>query len=262
MIFLKKLYKPIGIFAIMLFSFYYTERIAILMQNKSPIMQNITEVEENYMVSAVNANVDQNYIIPGIMGRMVNKSKSYVNMKAFGIFNEYYLVFDDIKPEISLEDNKDKIIKEGNKNKKAIAFLLEDGNENIKKYLKENKISADLLIQEKTYENNNFFEQINNDKEKYKNVESLLNKNNQNQNLCYVKNIDKEYCTKEKKYLIEETFFLNGQNIVEVKNKINSGAIILIKKEAVLDHLKLLVKEINFKGLKIIPISELITEKS
>lgn len=231
------------------------------MQNKSPIMQSINEVEERYVVKATNALVEDQYIVPGIMGRMVNKTKSYVNMKAFGIFNEYYLIFDDIKPDISLEDNKDKVIKEGNKSKKAVALLLEDGNETIKKYLKENKIPADLLIQEATYEHNNYFEQINNDKEKYKNVESLLNKNNQNKNICYSKEIDKEYCRKEQKYLIEETFTLGSNNIVEVKNQLDSGAIILIKKNATLDHLKLLVKEINFKGLNIVPVSKLISEK-
>ncbi len=258
---MKKLYKPIGLVAIMLFSFYYTEKIASIMQNKSPIMQSINEVEESYVVNATNASVDSNYIVPGIMGRMVNKTKSYVNMKAFGIFNEYYLIFDDVKPDISLEDNKDKVIKEGNKSKKAVTLLLEDGNETIKKYLKDNKIKANLLILESTYENGSFFEQINNDKEKYKNVESLLNKNNQNKNICYIKEIAKEYCIKEQKYLVEETFSLGGNNIVEAKAKIDSGAIILIKKNANLEHLKLLIKEINFKGLSIIPLSELISEK-
>lgn len=258
---MKKLYKPIGLVAIMLFSFYYTEKIAVIMQNKSPIMQSIEEVEESYVVNATNATVDANYIVPGIMGRMVNKTKSYVNMKAFGIFNEYYLIFDDVKPEISLEDNKDKVIKEGNKNKKAVALLLEDGNDTIKKYLQDNKIKADLLIGESTYENGSFFEQINNDKEKYKNVESLLNKNNQNTNICYIKEMEKEYCIKEQKYLVEETFTLGSNNIVEAKSKLDSGAIILIKKNANLEHLKLLVKEIHFKGLNILPLSELISEK-
>ena len=115
---MKKLYKPIGLIAIMLFSFYYTEKIAIIMQNKSPIMQTIKTIEDAYFVNASNASIKDNYIIPGIMGRMVNATKSFVNMKAFGIFNEYYLIFDDVKPEISLEDNKDKIIKEG-KSKRA-----------------------------------------------------------------------------------------------------------------------------------------------
>lgn len=245
----------------MLFSFYYTEKIAVIMQNKSPIMQSIEEVEESYVVNAINASIDSNYVVPGIMGRMVNKTKSYVNMKAFGIFNEYYLIFDDVKPDVSLEDNKDKIIKEGNKSKKAVSLLLEDGNETIKKYLKDNKISADLLINESTYENGSFFEQINNDKDKYKNVESLLNKNNQNKNICYIKEMEKEYCRKEQKYLVEETFTLGSNNIVEAKTKLDSGAIILIKKNANLEHLKLLVKEIHFKGLNIQPLSELISEK-
>lgn len=231
------------------------------MQNKSPIMQSINEVEDSYLVSATNATVDEHYVVPGIMGRMVNKTKSYVNMKAFGVFNEYYLIFDDIKPEISLEDNKDKIIKEGNKRKKAVSFLVEDGNETIKKYLQDNKIKADLLINESTYKNGNFFEQVNNDKEKYKNVESLLNKNNQNKNICYIKEIDQEFCKKEQKYLVEETFSLGSSNIVEAKSKLESGAIILIKKNVNLEHLKLLLKEINFKGLSIIPLSELISEK-
>ncbi len=245
----------------MLFSFYYTEKIAIIMQNKSPIMQSINNIEEDYMVSATNATVNGNYIVPGMMGRMINKTKSYVNMKAFGIFNEYYLIFDDIKPDISIENNKDKIIKEGNKEKKAVAFLLEEGNETIKKYLSDNKIVASLLVTEDTYQKNNYFEQINNDSKKYKNVESLLNKNNQNKNICYIKNIDKEFCQKEKKYLIEETFSLGNNNIVEAKSKIDSGSIIFVKKTATLDNFKLLLKEINFKGLNIITVSELIDEK-
>ena len=201
------------------------------MQNKSPIMQSINEVEEQYKVSAVNASVNDHYIVPGIMGRMINKNKSFVNMKAFGIFNEYYLVFDNIKPEISLEDNKDKIIKQGNKEKKAVAFLLEEGSEQIKNYLKENKIPASLLILESTYQNNSYFEQINNDKLKYKNVDSLLNKNNQNKN-----------------------------NLVEAKRNLESGSIIFIQKNVSLEHLKLLIKEIGFKGLKMTTVSDLISE--
>lgn len=231
------------------------------MQNKSPIMQKINEIDDNYVVLPTNAVVNENYIIPGVMGRMVNKTKSFVNMKSFGLFNEYYLIFDDVKPDVSIDDNKDKIIKEGNKNKKAVAFLLEDGNDLIKNYLQENKIKASLLVLETTYENNTHFERINNDKIKYKNVESLLNKNNQNKNICYIKNIDKEMCKKEQKYLVEETFSLKSNNIVEAKNSVKSGAIILIQKNATIEHLKILLKEINFKGLSIIYLSELISEK-
>ncbi len=258
---MKKIYKSLGLIAIMLFSFYYTDKIAILMQNKSPIMQSINEIANDYKVQAINASISGDYITPGICGRMINKTKSYVNMKSFGIFNEYYLIFDEIKPDISLQDNKDKIIRQGNASKKSVAFLLED-NENIKKYLEENNIKASLLITEDNYQKNSFFEQINNDLEKYNNIESLLNKNNINKNICYVKTLDNEFCQKNQKYLIEETFSLNSQNIVEAKKNIQSGAIILISKNAKLEEFKLLIKEIQFKGLNIVPISELITEKN
>ena len=217
------------------------------MQNKSPIMQTIKTIEDAYFVNASNASIKDNYIIPGIMGRMVNATKSFVNMKAFGIFNEYYLIFDDVKPEISLEDNKDKIIKEGNKEKKSVAIILEDGNNILKKYLKENKKTANILVTEQTYESNNYFEQINSDT---------------NKNICYIKLVDKDFCIKEKKYLVEETFSLGANNIIEAKKKLDSGSIILIKKTATLDNLKLLIKEIEFKGLNIISLSELISEKN
>ena len=228
------------------------------MQNKSPIMQSINEIANDYKVQAINASISGDYITPGICGRMINKTKSYVNMKSFGIFNEYYLIFDEIKPDISLQDNKDKIIRQGNASKKSVAFLLEDNE----KYLEENNIKASLLITEDNYQKNSFFEQINNDLEKYNNIESLLNKNNINKNICYVKTLDNEFCQKNQKYLIEETFSLNSQNIVEAKKNIQSGAIILISKNAKLEEFKLLIKEIQFKGLNIVPISELITEKN
>lgn len=230
------------------------------MQNKSPIMQSINEIADSYAISATNANIEGNYITPGISGRMINKTKSYVNMKSFGIFNTYYLIFDEIKPDISIHDNKDKIIKKGNASKNAVAFLI-DNNEKIQKYLEQNKLSGSILITESKYDKNSVLEQINNDLEKYSNVESLLNKNNQNKNICYTKTIDQEFCKKNQKYLIEETFFLSAQNIVEAKNKIESGAIILIKPTANLEEFMLLVKEIKFKGLEILPLSELIDEK-
>lgn len=257
---MKKFYKTLGLFAIMLFSFYYTEKIAIIMQNKSPIMMGINEVAASYFTEATDAQIEGEYITPGINGRMINKNKSYNNMKSFGIFNEYYLIFDEIKPKISLQDNKDKIIKQGNKSKKSVALILENNSEVIN-YFQENKIKADILIEEKDYNKTNLLEQINNDNAKYNNIETLLNKNNQNTNFCYIKTLTKEFCQKQSKYLFEETFYLNSNNIIEAKKNIESGAIILIKKNANLEEVKLLLKEINFKGLNIIYLSELLTEK-
>ncbi len=257
---MKNFYKSLGLLGIMVFSFYYTEKIAVIMQNKSPIMQSINQIENNYLESPVNATIEGEGITPGIMGRMINKTKSYVNMKSFGIFNEYYLVFDDVKPEVSLEDHKDKIITKGNKKKNAISFLIED-NPLVKDYFLNQKIQASIFINESNFDKNSFFEQINIDKETYKNTESLLNKNNLNTNICYVNIMEKDFCVKNKKYLVAETMSLNNSNFIEIKKNLESGAIILIKENTSLENVKLLLKEIQFKGLKILTLSDLINEK-
>lgn len=257
---MKNVYKSLGLLGIMVFSFYYTEKIAVIMQNKSPIMQSINQIENNYLESPVNATIEGDSITPGIMGKMINKTKSYVNMKSFGIFNEYYLVFDTIKPDVSLEDNKDKIIVKGNKKKNAIAFLIED-NSQVRDYFLDQKIKASVFINEQTFDKNSFFEQINNDERSYKNTESLLNRNNLNTNICYIKAMDKDFCLKNKKYLISETLTLNNINFIDVKKGLESGVIILIKENTSLENVKLLLKEIQFKGLKILTVSELINEK-
>ncbi len=257
---MKKIYKNIGILSLLLFSFYYTEKIAIIMQNKSPLMQEIINVTPDHTEEAVNAEISGNYIYPGISGKSINKTKSYVNMKSFGVFNEHYLIFDSIKPDISIEDNKDKIIKKGNKSKKSVSFLVEF-NKKVLEYLKSQNIKASILINEETYKETINFEQINNDMNSYKNIESLLNKNNKNTNICYIKNLDKEKCIKEKKYLIEETFSLNSNNIVDAKKKIESGSIILVKKDVGIEYLQLILNEIKFKGLNVIYVSDLIDEK-
>ncbi len=257
---MKNVYKSLGLLGIMVFSFYYTEKIAVIMQNKSPIMQSINQIENNYLESPVNATIEGDSITPGIMGKMINKTKSYVNMKSFGIFNEYYLVFDTIKPDVSLEDNKDKIIVKGNKKKNAIAFLIED-NLQVRDYFLDQKIKASVFINEQAFDKNSFFEQINNDERSYKNTESLLNRNNLNTNICYIKAMIKVFFLKNKKYLISETLTLNNINFIDVKKGLESGVIILIKENTSLENVKLLLKEIQFKGLKILTVSELINEK-
>ena len=50
-------------------------------------------------------------------------------MEDFNAFNENFLKFNDITPEISLEDNKDKIIIKGNSKKRSVSLILEQDKE-------------------------------------------------------------------------------------------------------------------------------------
>jgi hypothetical protein len=153
---------------------------------------------------------------------------------------------------VSLEKNKDKIIKKANPKKKSVSFILENDETNAITYLISSKIPAAILVDLKSYNQNPYFEQINNDFNNYKELDNKLNKNKINTNICVLNRTNKDVCIKYKKYLIEPTLILNETNIVSVKSKVSSGDIILIKSDASIDNIALLVSYLKSKGINII----------
>ncbi len=231
------------------------------MRQKDPIYETIEDVGLTSNTASVNALIKDNTIVPGINGLAVNVDKSFQKMKSFGAFNKYYLIFDQVKPEISLEDNKDKIITKGNYKKRSISFVLEE-DEKITNYLQENQIPASLLITKDTFKRDNYFEQINNDTKNFKDTDGLLNSIDQNKNICIVNNFNESICRKNQKYLVKPSLELNEYNVANVKSKIDSGSIIYIKKSAKIEDLQILLQHVNYKGLSIKTLSELILENN
>ena len=122
MIIIKKYFKYLGLIGICILSFYYTEQVALYVKNKNPIMQSIKNVSKSYSTESINCSIiEDTYIIPGYNGKYVNLDKSFYNMVTTE-YNEELLVFNQVKPNISLEDNKDKIIIRGNHNKQAVSL--------------------------------------------------------------------------------------------------------------------------------------------
>ena len=259
---MKKYLKYIFVTSIILFSFYFTEKTAIIKRNNDPILQIIRDYSKDNNIEAINAKIEDNYIIPGMYGKRVNEVKSLIKMKSDGVFNSLFLCFDDVKPQITLDDNKDKIIKKGNELKQGISLILENDESNITTYLISNKINSSILINKDTFNTNPYFEQINNDFNNYNEVEKLLNKNKINNNICILNRNNKELCIRNKKYIIEPTYILKSNNLVSIKNKITSGDIILIKDNVSIDDLDYLINYIKSRGLKVLKLSELIKEKS
>ena len=105
-----KIFKYIGVISLVVFSFYLTEGVTSLAINNNPLMKEIRINKNNFIIKSVNATINNNTIIPGIKGRKVNELDSYINMKDFGSFNINYLIYDYYSPDISILNNKDKII--------------------------------------------------------------------------------------------------------------------------------------------------------
>lgn len=258
---MKKYYGYFGLILIMVFSFYYAEQISVLVLNKNPLMMTIKEKAKDYNVLSVNAEIVNNTIIPGINGLYVNARDSFYGMQELDTFNQYYLVFEQKKPDITLEDNKDKLIISGNPNIRQVTLVLETENE-VSDYLKNNGIKASLLVNMDTYKDNNYFEAINNEVKGFKTLENNLNLNKENKHICVVNDNNKEICSKQKNYLVAPSLKLSNSNVLNVKNNLKNGSIIIIDKNASLSDLLIILKEIKFKDLNIVFLSEIISEKN
>lgn len=257
---MKNLFKYIGLTAVLLFSFYYTEKISNIVINNSSLVVAINENSKNYNIEAVSAIIEDEYIIPGLNGYSVNVLKSYDKMKHLDAFNSYYLAYDEISPNISLENNKNKIIKYGNKAKNGVAIIIKD-NISLINYAGEKNIKITRIIDKNTFDKNSWYEQINNDYEEYKKVESMLNNNNINENICFVNNNLIDICKENKKYLVEASITLNNYNLAAIKDSVKSGYIIFVNDDVSLVDFKILIRQIYYQDLNVISLSSLIKEE-
>ena len=249
-------YLSFAIFLVL--SFYLTDKVMLYIDSQSPLMKVIVNIQDDYSVKPVNAIIEENTIIPGLKGKEVNKHKSLLKMEEFGTFNETYLVYNLLEPEISLKNNKDKIIIHGNIAKRQVSLILED-NILLEDYLNESNIKYNLL----TTLNSNLAierEYINaeSDEKKFSDLNSLLNKNSLNTSICFLDFSNITYCRKKGYYLVKNT--LNSNNKQELLQKLNSGDIVLITKNTSLETLKLILSEIKKLDLNIVYLSELISE--
>jgi len=260
-IIIKKYFEYLGVIGICLLSFYYTEKVALYVKDKSPIMQTIKSFENSKNVNFINSQIiDEIYIIPGLNGRKLNFNKSYSNMQGEKIFDEERLVFNEVIPEVSLENNKDKIIIRGNSKKNSVSLIFENIN-NLAQYMHQNNYTVNVLINKEEYDFN--YEMINNGKTKkvYNNIDSFLSKNKKNNNLCLT-NDDTIPLWCEEKYVFKPSLIISHTNISTNKNKIDSGEIILIKDSVNLAELNLIVNYIKYHDFKIVPLSILLNEEN
>lgn len=245
----------------MVFSFYYTDKIALMVQENNPIMQQIKDIKPEKEEDYVNAIIDDDKIIPGKNGLTINVEKSFSVMKSFNAFNSYYLIYDQKKPKISLEDNKDKIITSGNLSNKNMTIIIEY-SEDLVKYLESNNIKSDVLINKDNYIKVNKLEMINDDFDNYNEIEIMLNRSKMNNNLCIVNKSNIDFCKKRNKYLIETELVLTNDNVFNVKNNIKNGSIVIVKKDTNINNLKIIIDQARFKGLDLVYLSKLISEEN
>ena len=128
----------ISLFVLVLFSFFYTDKVMNLINKNDPLMNKIDLLKDKYEILPVNAILEDNTIIPGVKGKIVDLDKSYDNMKVSGIFREDYLIYNELLPSELLSNNMDKYIIKGNSSNNKISLLVLGDSNNIDKINKDN----------------------------------------------------------------------------------------------------------------------------
>ena len=128
----------IALFVLVLFSFFYTDKVMNLINKNDPLMNKINLLKDKYEILPVNAILEDNTIIPGVKGKIVDLDKSYDNMKVSGIFREDYLIYNELLPSELLSNNMDKYIIKGNSSNNKISLLVLGDSNNIDKINKDN----------------------------------------------------------------------------------------------------------------------------
>lgn len=257
---MKKRFYQFGILSLLCFSFYLTHELAFFMKKSDPIYQSILAMKQDYEIDSFDAQIVDDYIIPGVNGEMIDLDQSYQNMHKNGAFYKNKLVYAVKEPSISMQDNKDKIIFRGNPQKKGVTLLID--SEEFSTYFDELGINYAILT---TKQNDSFHyqygEKVLSDSKNYAEVEKWLKKEGEDIGYCYVKAIGKEQCIKSNKYLFLESKRISKSNFASQYSLISSGDILFIDSSIGISYLKVLLHQIEFRGYRILPLTKLLSEE-
>lgn len=279
---LKKLIKPLSAIFLLLFSFYYTDKVVDIIREKDPIMQQIRLSSEKYKFDSIDARVVGDNIIPGKNGREIDYEESYSKMKQYGMYNEALTTFKEIEPTISIEDYYDKYIIQGNNEYKKVALVFKINSNNnfleLINALNNQNIKTTLFIDGLFLENNTstiktllnheleILSYDNKYDELYFNsalnyLASLTKKNPQ---FCYAEYDQKEVlelCTKLKLHTVIPTIRVIDSPYKTIKGKLTNSAIISLPLTTqTINEFPLIIDYISQKGYTFVTLEELLTE--
>lgn len=275
----------IGICLLTVFSFYYTNKLIEFSKSKDPIMIEIMKNKDDYNKLSIDALINNNYITPGSEGLEVDVDKSYTKMKKLGKYNDNLYVYDIVKPTISIKDNYNKFVINGNTTKKEVSLIFKVNDlkniENINKILFNNNVSAtffidgnikddDINILKILDESNNYFGNLGYNKKysiktiKYTNA--LLDRiDDDNHNYCYVEKDDinvLKTCSEVKMYTIKPMVVSNIFPFTYIKQNLENGKIFSLDTNSyTLKQLDLIIKYVRQKGYDFVTLEEILNEK-
>jgi len=270
-----KYIKFLGLICLICFTFIYTEKIINVSINQDEIMIKLKEMEKNYKTNPIDAIIVNDTIIPGITGKSINIDTSYKEMKKIGYFEESLISYDILYPSVSIYNNYNKYIINGNTSNKEVSLIyIINSNKTFDNILNtvKNKNSTITFFIDSSFLNNNIdiinklkdYEIYNYGNKGIYTKDNLIVTNNiinnkSNNNSIYCLFLKKDInslnnCSDMKMLSIIPS--ING-NYNDIKNKLNNGSIILINNTKELSNI---IDYIKNKGYTITTLSNIIKE--
>jgi len=269
-----KFIRFIGLMCLICFTFIYTEKIIDISNEQDEIMIKLKENENIYNIKPTNATIKDDTIIPGNVGKIIDIDTSYKKMKKIGYFEETLLTYKNIYPEISIYNNYNKYIINGNKLEKKVALIYIINNNTLDSILniiinKNTKMNffidssllnnnIDIISKLKNYEIYNYGNNGKYTKENLIITNNIINnKANNNSIHCLFLTKDSNSlnnCATAKMLSIMPS--ING-NYNDIKNNLQNGSIILINNTKELPNI---IDYIKNKGYTIDTLSNIIKE--
>lgn len=263
---MKKFYKYFYILLFALFGFYYTSKVIEFSEKNNVLLVSINEFKERHDYKCKEGSINEEGIILGLSGLIVNVDKSYNNMKGIG-FKEELIEYDENECILNKKNNLDKYIIKGNDYKSNISLVVDiDNGKYFNKMIKTAEYKdaeLNILINYNMLnENIDIIENKSNILYKGRNENDLNNfiKILHNEIFCVNKDNDViDYCSKKKLNSIKVINYIDKDLLTNTKNILDKGVIIFIKEtNQNLNELSATINYIKSRGYKIVNINELL----
>ena len=245
-----------------IFSFYYTDKVIELSNYNDTILASLNDFASNNDTECLEGQINENGIVLGLSGIIVDKNKSYSNMKGIG-FKKELIEYKNNKCILNKEDNIDKYIVSGNKYENKMSIVIDidtlDYYSDMLNVADSENIKLNILVNYNNYDyisikdNILFKTNSNNIKEFKKKLSSFYCVKTNDFNII-------DYCKKEKINSINMINYIDNKLLLNTKKILDRGIIMFIKEnESNLNELLPTIKFIKSRGYNIVSIDELLS---
>ena len=249
--------KYILLIFIVILSFMYTDKVVDYSKLNNTILTSIEEYSKENNKYCIEGKINELGIILSFDGKIVDKNKSYSNMKG-NLFNAKQIEYKEDECILNKENNLDKYIISGNEIENNISIVIDVTNKKYYQHMIEifnkNQVQYNILVNDNydgIYTKNILYKgtNIKNFSKKYENIYCVQ----------YKEDILEE-CKNKKINSIKIINYINDNLYQNIKKLLNKGNIYFIKESNKnLNELDITIKYIKSRGYNIVSIEELLS---